>query len=400
MRMSSHAKRWISRLIKLAFCGGALWYLSGKVTLNDYARLAENPAKKYLLIRRDAQMLELEDPDTGKRTTVPYSALATREKNRREIEPGLKSIFRSADHSWSLWGLLLYGPVTFLISWRLQLMLATQDIPLKYRDATLLTFAGNFFNFAMPGTTGGDLYKAYHIAQRTHKRTEGVTIVLLDRAIGLASFLILGAITILISWKKDMIGEYGRWVGYLMVAFMIGTALFFSRRFRRWISYDALLARLPFADKLRRIDQTTFSFRRHRGQALLSLAITLVAHFLFVGSIYAMARALGIHPHDDQTAGDLFLAILLAAVVGYLFAAIPITIQGFGLLEAVFIRVLVNGGWCNESQMLALTLSARLIQMAWSLPGIAVPWLGFSRPHTDDMEAATTDSSPASELAS
>src|SRR5262249_9693754 len=117
MRMSGQAKRWISRLIKLVFCAGALWYLSGKVTLNDYARLAENPAKKYLLISRDAQGLELEDPDTGKRMTVPYSALAAREKNRREIEPGLKSIFRSADHSWSLWGLLLYGPVTFLISW-------------------------------------------------------------------------------------------------------------------------------------------------------------------------------------------------------------------------------------------------------------------------------------------
>src|SRR5258706_4131959 len=71
MRMSGQAKRWISRLIKLAFCAVALWYLSGKVTLNDYARLADNPAKKYLLIHRDAQGLELEDPDTGKRTNVP-----------------------------------------------------------------------------------------------------------------------------------------------------------------------------------------------------------------------------------------------------------------------------------------------------------------------------------------
>lgn len=387
--MSSAARKWTSRLIKLAFCAGALWYLTGRVTLNDYARLAANPEKKYLLIRKDADSLELQDPETGKRQVVPYRALAPREKGRRDIEPGLKSTFRSADHTWTLWALLLYGPVTFLISWRLQCMLATQDIALGYRDATLLTFAGNFFNFAMPGTTGGDLYKAYHIARRTHKRTEGVTIVLLDRAIGLASFLILGAVAILISWKKDLIGDYGRWVGYLMIVFMLGCILFFSHRFRRLIRYDQLLARLPFADKLKRIDQTTFSFRRHRSQAILSLAITLVAHFLFVGSVFCMAHALGIQAHGDQTEGELFLAILLACVVGYLFAAIPITIQGFGLLEAVFIRVLVNGGWCNESQMLALTLSARLIQMAWSLPGIIVPWLGFSRPHVGDMQAET-----------
>lgn len=389
--MTGSAKKWIVRLIKLAFCGGALWYLSGKVTLSDYARLADAPDKKYVLLSQTPDSLRLKDPDTGEEKSVPRSALARNEKNRRGIEPGLKSIFRQTDLSWFFWAMLVYAPVTFGISWRLQQMLATQDITLGYRDATLLTFAGNFFNFAMPGTTGGDIYKAFHIAKRTHKRTEGVTIVLLDRAVGLASFLILGALTILAFWKRDIIGDYGRWVGYLMAAFIVCFGLFFSHRVRRWIRYDQLLQRLPFADKIKRIDETTFSFRRHRAQAFYSLAITIVVHMLFVTSIYCMARGLGIHPQAGQTEGELFLAVMLAAVVGYLFAAIPITIQGFGLLEAVFIRVLVNGGWCNESQMLALTLSARIIQMAWSLPGVIVPWLGFSRPHGSELEASSEE---------
>jgi hypothetical protein len=66
--------------------------------------------------------------------------------------------------------------------------------------------------------------------------------------------------------------------------------------------------------------------------------------------------------------------------VGYLFAAVPISIQGFGLLEAVFIKVMVDGQWCDNSTMLALTLGMRLVQIVWSLPGIIVPWLGLERP--------------------
>lgn len=390
--MTSAGKKWISRLVKLAFCGGALWYLSGKVTLNDTARLAENPSIRYVVVSESTDSVMLRDPSTGAEKTVARSALASHEKSGRDIELGLKHIVRESDVGWGLWAILMYAPVTFGIAWRLQLMLATQDIRLGYKDSVLLTFAGNFFNFAMPGTTGGDIYKAYHIAKRTHKRTEGVTIVLLDRAIGLASFLILGALTIGISWQKDLIGEYGKWVGYLMAAFIVGVLLFFSNRVRRIMRYEQLLAKLPFAEKIKRIDETTFSFRRHKGQATMSLLLTLAMHGFFVGSIYCAARGFGIHPRDGQTEGELFLAVLLASVVGYLFAAIPITIQGFGLLEAVFIRVLVNGGWCNESQMLALTLSARLIQMAWSMPGVIVPWLGFSRPQEAEVAAMNAES--------
>lgn len=383
--MASARRKWISRLVKLAVCVGALWYLSDKVTLNDHVRIAESPHKQFEIIDETDGTLTIRDPDTGEERQVPRTALATPdqlEPGQRVIEPGLTSIIRRADWRWTGWSLLAMGPSVFIMAWRLRLLLATQQITISMRDTTLLTFAGNFFNFAMPGTTGGDIYKAYHIARQTRKRAEGITIVLLDRVIGLISFLLLatGTIFILTLLQKPMIGGYGRLVGWFMVAFIVAAALFFSRRVRRWIHYDALLAKLPLADKLRRIDETALSFRYNLRASLLSLLGTLVNHFLIVTSIYCLARAFGIHPTGAQTGGDLYLACLLAASVGYLFAAIPISISGIGLLEAVFYKVLVEGGWSNASQMLALTFGTRLVQIIWSLPGIAVPWLGFARP--------------------
>lgn len=383
--MNPATKKRLSRLLKLAVCAGALWYLSDKVALRDHARLAEEPGKAYILVSESPETLQLRDPDTGRVFDVPPSALARPEqlqKGWRSLEPGLLSIARRADWRWTAWSLLAMGPSILIMAWRLRLLLTTQDISLSLRDATLLTFAGNFFNFALPGTTGGDLYKAYHIAVRTHKRAEGVTIVLLDRAIGLISFLLIatGGIVVLSLMHKEMIGVYGQWVGWLMIASIIGGAMFFSRRVRRWIRYDALLARLPFADKLRRIDETTFSFRWHPWATTASLLVTLVNHALIIVSVYCLARGLGIEARAGRTESELLLASLLCTTVGFLFAAIPISFQGFGLFEAVFYRVLVEGGWSTPSQMLALTVGVRLLQIVWSLPGIVVPWLGFARP--------------------
>lgn len=386
------ARKWIKTLLKLAVCGVAVWYLSAKVTLRDYVYLAADPDRKLILEtpipdpENPPLELDVRDPAGGPVRRVARAELATQTRGgrtRERIELGLVSIVRRADLGWVGAALLAFAPVTFIIAWRLRLLLTMQQIFLSFRDAVLLTFAGNFFNFAMPGTTGGDLYKAYHIARRTAKRTEGVTVVILDRVIGLVSFLLLAAAAIVISWRRQMIGEYGRWVGYLMLALFLAAALFFSRRVRKWIRYDERLARLPLGDKLRRVDETVFNLRAHRGQTLLALAATVVAHFILITCLYFLARALHIPSRGDFDAGELYLAILLATVVGYLFAAIPISIQGFGLLEAVFIRVLVVGAWCNESQMLALTLGARLIQVIWASPGVLVPWLGFARPPSD-----------------
>lgn len=388
--MSGSTKKWTLRLVKFAVCAGALWYLSGKVTLDDYVRLADQPDKKLVLLTERPDTLVIADRETGRHREISRSTLADPSAlapGQRNIERGLKSIIKSLNLAWASWSLLALGPTTFVIAWRLRCLLATQGIHLTYRDSLLLTFAGNFFNFAMPGTTGGDLYKAYHIAKRTHKRTEGITVVILDRVIGLVSFLLLAAVTIFVSWKKDMIGDYGRWVGYLTIVFLVACALFFSRRFRGLIRYDALLARLPMADKIRRIDQTTLSMRDHRPQALVSLAITLISHVFIVLSVYLLARGVGIHPAGARTVGELFQACLLATVVGYLFAAIPVSIQGFGLLEAVFLKVLVEGHWATPSQMLALTLGSRVVQIIWSLPGVIVPWLGFDRPTTQALQA-------------
>lgn len=397
--MKKHAKKWALNLVKLAVCGVALWYLSTKVTLDDRVRFANETDRPWTIVEEsgagaDRQFI-LRDPDHNETRTVALAELSGDSGNKGKIERGLKTVVASTKWSWMLGAILIFTPVSFILGLRLRILLSTQDIDISYRDCLLLTFAGNFFNFTLPGTTGGDLYKAYHIAKRTHKRTEGVTIVVLDRVFGLISFLMIAAVTIFAARNTSVIGDFGAYVGYLMLTLIVAGMMFFSERVRRILRFDHWLGRLPFSEKLRRIDATAFALRRHRSQSAVSLLITVVSHFFLVTSIYFLARSFSIDPQPDRGAGQLYIAVLISAVVGYLFAAVPISFQGFGLFEAVFLKVLVEGGWCDASAMLVLTLSARLVQILWSLPGIVVPWMGLERPSAETEEELI----PADEIA-
>lgn len=388
--MKQRAKKWTLNLVKLAVCGVALWYLSTKVTLEDRVRFDNARDREWTIVEKSGdgadQTLRLQATDAVETRSVTMAELNAAGDNSGRVERGLKTVVTSTQWSWMASAILIFTPVPFILGWRLRLLLSTQEIDISYRDSLLLTFAGNFFNFTLPGTTGGDLYKAYHIAKRTHKRTEGVTIVLLDRVFGLISFLLLAAATIFAAQNTTVIGEFGTYVGYLMLALIIAGMLFFSENARRVLRFEFWLSKLPFSEKLRRIDGTAFALRRHKIQSIASLLITIVSHFFLITSIYFLARSFGIGPQPDRGAGQLYVAILISAVVGYLFAAVPISFQGFGLFEAVFLKVLVEGGWCDASAMVVLTLSARLVQILWSLPGIIVPWMGLERPAAESEE--------------
>lgn len=389
--MRAAVRKWMSRLVRLVVCGVAVGYLYTKVSWYDYATLARQPdAPCRVLGSSTDDPLRLADPRTGREFAARQAELIDPSRGappaRRPIELGLRTLIRRMDRTWALWAVAALAPTTFIIGWRLRYLLAMQSVHVSFREAVLLTFAGNFFNFALPGTTGGDLYKAYHVARRAPRRTEAVTVVLIDRAIGFVNFILLAGVCILFSWRRNAIGRLGELVGLLIIALVVGSMIFFSRRFRRWIGYDALLRRLPMADRLRRVDQTAFSLRHHPRQTLVAMLGTTINNGFLALSILYLGRSLGMGPqrlNEPLDVAAFFVACMLSLSVGYLVAAVPISVQGFGLLEAVFLRVL-SGTWGTASQVVALCLGFRAVQLLWSLPGIAVPWLGLRPPPNEE----------------
>src|SRR4051812_43942172 len=78
--------------------------------------------------------------DTGKAFTRP-----------ERIIPGMVAVF-----------------LTHLLSMvRWQFLLRAQSFDLRWSRTFQLTFVGNFFNIALPGSVSGDVVKAYYVSKET-----------------------------------------------------------------------------------------------------------------------------------------------------------------------------------------------------------------------------------------
>jgi len=285
---------------------------------------------------------------------------------------GLKTIAaRLAEEWW--WVAAALGVMTLqspIGAARWRLLLGVQGIHITFLESLRLTYIGWFFNNWMPGSTGGDLVKAWYIARRTHRKAEAVTVVFLDRLIGMVSLAVLGAAAVLATLGDERVRA-----ARILLAVFLGLAaaggwIFYSRRLRRLVRLDRLLARLPVGHVVARVDQALFLYRHHKGTVALSVLYSWVAQVASVFAIYFLATGLG-------SAGRLVQFFVNMPIIFIGWALIPVP-GGLGVAEGLaqqlFTASVLGVRTAAEAATLALTmiLAFRVVQSAVSLPGAAL----------------------------
>ena len=79
----------------------------------------------------------------------------------------MASTLRNANASWLLLGFVMYGLVELVAGWRWRMLLRVQGIDLGWFRIFSLLLIGVFFNFFIPGGTGGDVVKIYYLLKET-----------------------------------------------------------------------------------------------------------------------------------------------------------------------------------------------------------------------------------------
>ena len=374
-------RRWGLTGLRLIVCAGAIVWLVYNVPWHDYVRLGTADGPRVRVIEQHDDRLVVErngHPETITLDEVHHSTVGG--QSVPDIELGIPNVVWRVDGWLALLAIVIFGPVWFIQSYRLVLMVAIQGVRLSYWKAVTLTFAGNFFNFALPGTTGGDLVKAYYITRYTHLKTEVVTTVFLDRAIGLFSVVLIAAAAICLRWNAE---EFGYLVVTLAVIFgglLMGAVLIFSRRLRHWLRLPKLAEHLPMGQHLLRIGRATVALRQHKLRVIVSLLLSVVLQAIVMVSAAIMARALDMR-------GEMSYYFIYVSI-GFLIAAIPISPpQAIGVMEAAYVQFFTQSGLATASQAVALALAVRLIQLVWALPGALVPVFGAHLPSKGELAA-------------
>jgi glycosyltransferase 2 family protein len=279
----------------------------------------------------------------------------------------LGAVFAQLDVRWTA---LAWASTICLIgslAWRWRLFLQQQNITLPYRTVFSLTWAGQFFNSLLPGSTGGDAFKIYQICRLApDRKAAAASTVLLDRLSALVALLCLAVGSILLDPTPllrlpppDVPASRLVALGLLLGAGgMIGLWLL-SRLLRHTKLHGRISRTLVAAREAVRFDRTF----------LFGLLLAFAIHLLNFLIIYFFARALRIPLSYPQ------IAMMMSAVL--LFLMLPVTINGHGLRELLLIGYLsylgavVAGPVAVDARetAVALSLLAVTTDLLLSIPG-------------------------------
>ena len=217
------------------------------------------------------------------------------------------------------------------------------------------TFVGTF----LPASVGGDAVRAYALSGHRVPLSLSVASVIMDRALGTAAILLLGAAAFL--WWPVPIPGLVPVLGAGLAGCGVLALVVFSARVADTLS--GALARLPLrrvAAALERLMLAVREYRHHHGPLLNVLAASIVVQALRVLQAYFLGVALGL----AVPPGAYFVAIPLILLIMLL----PITINGLGTSQAAFL-------WCfgalgvDRADAFALSILFVALGIVGNLPG-------------------------------
>jgi uncharacterized membrane protein YbhN (UPF0104 family) len=254
--------------------------------------------------------------------------------------------------------LLLVGAVRFHV------LLAGSEVERSWRRAARAYAMGTFTNTFLPTSVGGDAVRAWAIARPGVGFRPAISIVLLDRAMGLAGMII-------VAWGGLLLehGSVPRSTALLLV----------------WVSVGGLAVVLVASAFVRRLPAiiTSFATRPERRRPLaIAIACSILMQTLYAVHFALAARALGVHIPVGLAAVVVALVVLLTLV--------PISIGGVGVREGGYAVLLAPAGFAHTDAVVVSLVTTAMLTLA-SLPcGLAMLSRGVSAPGREALEQEAT----------
>lgn len=232
---------------------------------------------------------------------------------------------------FAAWLLYLASQVVSAIRW--SGLARPLGFDLSLRSYLQSYFIGSFFGLCLPGSIGGDVVKAYRLANDTAGRLLAGGSVLADRLSGLSALLVLalsGAVTRHFEFSTG---------GALLVGLLGSAGAIVATSVLAWAAGQKVSAAASPASPIGGWARLGVYARQPR---LLPQAFgwSLIVQSLNVATVWTLSKAIGL----DVPAVALFIAVPLVALA----ATIPISLQGIGLREGGLALLLAPWGVTAE----------------------------------------------------
>jgi uncharacterized protein (TIRG00374 family) len=249
-------------------------------------------------------------------------------------------------------------------------------------------FTSSFVSNFVP-SVASDLYRAYALSQYDVHLAESTASVLMDRALGVLSVVIVAAAALpfapSIAGMKVMVAT----IGVLFALCAIAAVVIFSERAAEIVRASARLVPLRVLHKV--TDALTDAVRRyadHHAEMVRVLVLSVLVQVIRVIQAWCLGLALGLH----LAAWTWFVFVPIIVFV----MQIPVSINGIGTTQAAFAWAFVPRG-APPPAVFALSVLFLALGIVGTLPGGLLYAWGPAAPAPSALRRAGEPGQPPSE---
>jgi uncharacterized protein (TIRG00374 family) len=289
-------------------------------------------------------------------STTDLSALA------RRVRGGDVLLFATA--------VVIYGGMLGLSTWRWRLLLHALGFPARLRDLTSSYLVATFFNNFLPSNIGGDVVRVRDSSKLTGSTTASLAVVAVDRILGLGALYLLAFFAFALGGPavRHLAGARVVLLGLGLVFGAIAWVFFRPGTARRLMAWSRLSSVEWIHKQFEIVQGAVHVYRTELGEVVLAFVASLALQTLVVFYFFAVAHALLI----PLTLPAAFLMVPLCTLI----QTVPITFNGWGLRESLFVLYFHQVGLPRDSALAFSLVGASLI-VVLSLSG-AVVWMSRS----------------------
>jgi glycosyltransferase 2 family protein len=269
---------------------------------------------------------------------------------------------RSMHAGWLVLALGVYAAQQMIGVWRWHRLLRAQHVEVPPRILAESIWVSMFFNNFLPSNIGGDVVRIADTAPAAGSKTLATTVVLVDRALGLAALVLVAAVGAFLAGLFGLPVPGARWLWLASAAGLAAavSVIAIPNLVSHLLAPVRALNRPWLTERAQRLEDAVLRFRKAPAAlagafgAAIVVQITIVAFYLLT--------AQGLSVPLPTLLGAVLIPVSLAVQMA------PISINGFGVREAVFAFFFRRFGLPADAAV-ALSLVSTGMVMGLSLVG-------------------------------
>jgi len=283
----------------------------------------------------------------------------------------LEQRVRSGDTLLFAAAMALYSLMFLVATWRWRLLLQAQGFEAPLRELSASYLVATFFNNFLPSNIGGDLVRVRDSSRLTGSTTTSLAVVAIDRILGFGALYTL-AVAAYVGGGPPVrhLAGANSVVGGLGLVFAVLAYVFFRPGTARRLMARTGLGSFRWAqERFEVVQSAVHVYRQRLRDVWIAFAASLAIQALFVYYYYAVAHALRI----PLSWPACFLMVPLCTLV----QTVPVSFNGWGIRESVFILYFGQMGLPRESALAFSIVGAGLV-VCLSFSG-AIVWTSRGR---------------------